>query len=68
MLFTGREWPLKVFMRFPVYTLHTPILQFIDPDAKYSPLGENTTLVIGREAAKSVLMSSPVDTLHIPIV
>ena len=29
----------------PFDTLHTPIVQFKDPDAKYSPFGENTTLL-----------------------
>ena len=32
-------------MRSPLDTLHSPIVLFLDPDAKYSPSGENTTLV-----------------------
>ena len=32
-------------MRSPLDTLHTPIVLSEDPDTKYSPLGENTTLL-----------------------
>ena len=32
-----------VLIRSPLDTLHTPIVS--DPDAKYSPSGENTTLL-----------------------
>ena len=46
--------PLKVLMRSPLYTFHSPILNFLqipkvlseNPDAKYSPFGENATLDI----------------------
>ena len=31
-------------MRSPLDTPHTPIVLSEDPDAKYSPFGENTTL------------------------
>ena len=55
-------------MRSPFDTLHTPIVLSADPDAKYSPLGENTTLLTGDEWPVRVFMSSPLDTLHIPIV
>ena len=33
-------------MRSPLDTFHTPIVQSFDPEAKYSPFGENTTLFI----------------------
>ena len=39
-----------------------------DPDAKYSPLGENTTLTIQEEWPLRGLMSFPLDILHTPIV
>ena len=39
-----------------------------DPDAKYFPFFENTTLVIGWEWPVKVLMSSPFDIFHILIV
>ena len=32
-------------MRSPVDILHTPIVQSPDPEAKYSPLGEKTTIL-----------------------
>ena len=32
-------------MHSPLDTLHTLIVLSIDPDAKYSPFGENTTLL-----------------------
>ena len=41
---TRDEWPMRVFIRSPLDTLHTPIVLSLDPDAKYSPFGENTTL------------------------
>ena len=34
---------MRVLIRSPFDTLHTPIVQSLDPDAKYSPFGENTT-------------------------
>ena len=55
-------------MSSPLDTLHTPIVLSLDPDAKYSPFGENTTLHIEEEWPVSVLMSSPLGTLHTPIV
>ena len=36
-------------MSSPLNILHTPIVQSLDPDAKYSPFGENTTLKTMRE-------------------
>ena len=39
-----------------------------DPDAKYSPFGENTTLQTVSECPVRVLIRSPLDTLHTPIV
>ena len=32
-------------MRSPLDTLHKPIEESADPDAKYSPFGEKTTLL-----------------------
>ena len=37
---------MRILIRSPLDTLHTPIVLSIDPDAKYSPFGENTTLKI----------------------
>ena len=39
-----------------------------DPDAKYYPLGENTTLLTGKRWPVSVLIRSPLEIFHIPIV
>ena len=47
---------------------HTPIVLSLDPDAKYSPSSENTTLKTVEEWPVRVLMRSPLDTLHTPIV
>ena len=54
-------------MRSPLDTLHTPI-SLKDPDAKYSPFGENTTLKIAHECPVRVLIRFPLDILHTPIV
>ena len=43
-LITVSECPVRVLMRSPFDTLHTPIVLSQDPDAKYSPLRENATL------------------------
>ena len=59
---------MRVFIRSPLDTLHTPIVQSADPDAKYSPFGENTTLLTADECLVRVLIRSPLDTLHTPIV
>ena len=55
-------------MRFPLDILHTPIVLFEDPDAKYAPFGENATLHIEEECSVRVLIRCPLDTLHTPIV
>ena len=54
-------------MHSPLDTLHTPIVLSLDPDAKYSPFGENTTLQTPSECAR-VFIRSPLDTLHTLIV
>ena len=51
----------------PLDILHTSIIQFQDPEAKYSPFGENTTLFTELDCPIRVLTISPFDTLHIPI-
>ena len=53
-------------MRSPLDTLHTLIV--LDPDAKYSPFGENTTLHTLSLWPMRVLMRSPLDTFHTSIV
>ena len=55
-------------MLSPLDILHTPIVLSEDPDAKYSPFGENTTLFMKEEWPVRVFISSPLGTLHIPIV
>ena len=62
------EWPYRVLMRSPLDTLHTLIVLSLDPDAKYSPSGENTTLNIVEEWPLRVLIRSPLDILHTLIV
>ena len=37
---------MRVLIRSPLNTLHTPIVLSLDPDAKYTPSGEKTTLYI----------------------
>ena len=59
---------MRVFIRSPLDTLHTPIVLSLDPEAKYSPFGENTTLQIEDEWPVRVFIRSPLDTLHTPIV
>ena len=59
---------MRVLIRSPLDTLHTPIVPSSDPDAKYSPFGENTTLMTDYECPVRVLIRSPLDTLHTPIV
>ena len=53
-------------MRSSLDTLH--ILIFSDPDTKYSPFEENTTLSTQEECPVKVLISSPLNALHILIV
>ena len=55
-------------MHSPLDTLHKPIVESPDPDAKYSPFGENTTLQTSDKWPVRVFMRSPLDTLHTPIV
>ena len=59
---------MRVLIRSPLDTLHIPIVLSPDPDAKYSPFGENTTLFMYNECPLSVLIHSPLDILHTPIV
>ena len=58
---------MRVFIHSPLDTLHTPIVLSLDPDTKYSPFGENTTLVTNYERPVRVFIRSPLDTLHTPI-
>ena len=53
-------------MSFLLDTLHTLIVS--DPDAKYSPFGENATLKTFLEWPVRSFIRSPLDTLHNPIV
>ena len=55
-------------MRSPLDTLHNPIVLSLDPDAKYSPSSENTTLDIPQECPMRVFICSPLDTFHNMIV
>ena len=59
---------MRVLICSPLDTLQTPIVQSIDPEAKYSPLGENATLQTTEECPVRVLMRSPLDTFHTPII
>ena len=59
---------MRVLIRSPLDTLHTPIVLSLDPDAKYFPFGENTTLLTPLEWPMRVLISSQLDTLQTPIV
>ena len=40
---------MRVLMRSPFETLHKQIVVSLDPDTKYSPLGENTMLFTKEE-------------------
>ena len=55
-------------MRSPLYILHKPIVESIDPDAKYSPSPENAILPIKPECPVRVFIRSPLDTFHNTIV
>ena len=55
-------------MRYPLDTLHTPIVLSPDPEAKYYPFGENYMLQIMSLWPLRVFMLSPLDTLHTLIV
>ena len=54
-------------MRYPLDTLHTPIDLSDNPDAKYSPFGENTTLFTQLVCPVKILICYPLNTFHIPI-
>ena len=54
-------------MRSPLDTLHSLIVSSHDPDAKYSPFGENAMLWTSHPWPSRVLMRSQFDTLHTPI-
>ena len=55
-------------MRFPLHTSHNLIVSSSDPDAKYSPSSENTTVTTEPEWPVRVLISSPFYAFHNPIV
>ena len=59
---------MKVLILSPLDTLHTPIVLSKDPDIKYSPSRENTTLTTQLEWPVRILMRSPLNTLHTTIV
>ena len=53
-----------ILMRSPLDSLHKPIVLSEDPEAKYSPFGENTTLSIKDKWPLRLLMHSQLVTLH----
>ena len=53
--------------RLPLETLHTPIVLSDDPEAKYSPSGENATLYTEEEWPFKLLTGYPLKTLHTTI-
>ena len=55
-------------MRSPLYILHMPIVLFMNPDAKYSPFGENTMLDNPVFLLLKILIHSPVDSFHRRII
>ena len=55
-------------MRSPLDNLHKLIVLSQDPEAKYSPFGENATLVTREVCPVRVLMSSQFNTLQRQIV
>ena len=59
---------MRVLICSPLGILHTLIIQSSDPDAKYSPFGENATVFKEYERSVKFMMRSPLDTLHTPIV
>ena len=48
-------------MSSPLETLHKPIVLSKEPDAKYSPSSENTTVHIASECSPRVFMYSTLD-------
>ena len=59
---------MRVLIRSPLDTLHILIVESLDPDAKYSPFGENDKVKTEEECPLRVLMISPLVILHILIV
>ena len=59
---------MRVLIRSPLLTLHTPIVLSQDPDAKYSPFGENAKLQTDSYWPIRYVISSQFYTLHTPIV
>ena len=57
-----------VFMSSPLDIFQIPIFPFLDPEAKCSPFGENTTLKIAEVLSVRVLNCSPFDNFQIDIV
>ena len=55
-------------MRSPLDTLHTMATLSLSPDAKYSPSGENATLLTGVVWPLRVLIHSQLDTFHTWII
>ena len=55
--YTVLEYPVKVLKSSPLDTLHTLIVVSADPEAKYSPFGEKTTLKIEAECPSRVYPS-----------
>ena len=55
---------MRVLISSQLDIFHTPIVQSQDPEAKYSPSGENTTLLTTSSWPVRVLMCSLLDTLH----
>ena len=55
---------MRDLIRSPLYTFQTKIVPFQDPDAKYSPSGENATLATGKECPMRVMISYPLDAFH----
>ena len=57
---------MRVFISCPLDTFHTPIVLSLDPDAKYSPSAENTTLKTQSECPMSVFIRSPLSSFFSP--
>ena len=59
---------MRVLIHFPLDTSHKPIVLSADPEAKFYPSGEKTTLNTPKECPIKFFISSPLYTLHRPIV
>ena len=57
---------MRIFIRYPLDTLHTPIVLSHDPDAKYSPSAENTTLQTEEECPMRVFIRYPLNSFFSP--